>query len=60
MLASRNRTIAAAALTGALALAFAGTASAQSYSASELPGGLTLVSGPDGNIVVGEDAAEGL
>lgn len=47
----------AAALCGALALAFAGPAAAQEYAASELPGGLTLISGPDGNVVAGADAS---
>jgi glyoxylase-like metal-dependent hydrolase (beta-lactamase superfamily II) len=48
-----------AALCAALTLAFAGHAAAQSseYAASDLPGGLTLISGPDGNVVAGLDAA---
>lgn len=53
-----TRTGATAAFAGVLALACATAAAAQDapFTATDLPGGLIAVSGPDGNIVAGADA----
>lgn len=56
-LRDRMKTLGAAAgFAGALALACAAPAFAQAFTATGLPGGLVLVSGPDGNVVAGADA----
>ncbi len=51
---SLGRALGAAFAAGALA--FTAPALAQDFTASELPGGLILVSGPDGNVVAAEGA----
>lgn len=51
-----NRMGVAAAAASLFAAVCAGGALAQDFTATDLPGGLTLVSGPDGNVVAGADA----